>query len=161
MGETAPVLIDIPGTSAVKNNSGRQMIFSRSFNMKHAAVILVAIGFVLFSCSVFAAEVETGQICTAVVERACEGAGTAFPADVGKVYAFTRVLGMDSGSSITHRWIFRDRNMAEVELDIGGPDWRTWSSKKIDSLWSGDWRVEIVDNSDSSVIDIMEFSIEQ
>ena len=68
---------------------------------------------------------------------------------------------MEGGGSITHRWIYKGKTMAEPTLKIGGPDWRTWSSKNIDSLWSGDWKVEVVDNSDSSVIDTLEFMIKE
>jgi len=127
--------------------------------MKRTAVILLVLGVALVSSAVFAAEVDTGMVCTAIVDRSCEGTAVSFTADVGKVYAYTRILGMDAGGSITHRWIYKDRNMAEVSLNIGGPDWRTWSSKNVDSLWTGSWKVEIVDNSDGSVIDILEFTV--
>ena len=127
--------------------------------MKRAAIGLVAAVGVLAGSLVFAAGVHTGVICTAVVDRACEEAGSAFPADVGKVYAHTRILGMEAGGSVVHRWIYRDRTMAEVVLSVGGPDWRTWSSKNIDPLWTGSWKVEVIDSTDGSAIGTLEFLV--
>jgi len=127
--------------------------------MKKAVIVLVAIMGVLVSSAVLAAGVQKGVICTGVVDRVCEGVDTAFPADVGKVFAHTHIVGMDAGGSIIHRWIFKGQTMAEVTLSIGGLDWRTWSSKNIDPLWTGDWKVEVVDRSDGSVMETLEFTI--
>jgi len=124
-------------------------------------VVLFAIlcGLVFGATQLFAASVETASVCTSVVDRDCEGASDSFPSSVGKVYAHTRILGMADGGSITHRWIFKGQVIAEPGLNVGGPDWRTWSSKNIDPLWSGEWKVEVVDNSDDSVMEILEFTV--
>jgi len=127
--------------------------------MKMAVVALIVLCLLLGVSTSFAAEVNPGVVCSAIVDRACDGIATEFPADVGKVYAHTRILGIEGGGSVTHRWMFKDKVMAETKLNIGGPDWRTWSSKNIDPFWSGDWKVEIVNNSDSAVMDILEFKI--
>jgi hypothetical protein len=127
--------------------------------MRMTILAAILLGLVFGATQLFAAGVDPGVICTAVVDRACESASDTFPSDVGKVYAHTRILGMDEGGSITHRWIFKGQVMAEPSLNIGGPNWRTWSSKNIDPLWSGDWKVEVVDNCDNSVVDILEFAI--
>jgi hypothetical protein len=124
-------------------------------------IILAAIllGLVFGATQLFAAEVDPGLLCTAVADRTCEGVSETFPSSAGKIYAYTRILGMDEGDSVTHRWIYKGQVMAEPKLNIGGPDWRTWSSKNIDPLWSGEWKVEIVNNADGSVMDILEFVI--
>jgi hypothetical protein len=119
----------------------------------------ILIGLVLGATQLFAAGVDPGVVCTAVVDRGCEGVSDSFPSSVGKVYAHTRILGMDDGGSVTHRWIYKGQVMAEPRLNVGGPNWRTWSSKNIDPLWSGDWKVEVVDNNDDSVMDILEFTV--
>ena len=138
--------------------SGR--VRERRKAVKRAAIVLVAaMGILLAGSLVFAAGHQTGAICTAVVDRACEGDGSAFPADVGKVFAHTRILGMEVGGSVVHRWIYGDRTMAEVTLSVGGPDWRTWSSKNIDPLWTGSWKVEVIDSADGSVIETLEFLV--
>ncbi|MDF1536199.1 MAG: DUF2914 domain-containing protein [bacterium] len=131
---------------------------------KLAIVAMVFSGFlsgVLMVSPVSAATVQPGVVCSAIVDRACDGIDTMFPADVGRVYAHTRIVGMEGGGSVTHRWIYKGKVMAETSLKIGGPDWRTWSSKAIDPFWSGDWKVEIVDNSDGAVMDILEFLIKE
>jgi len=110
--------------------------------MKKAIIVSVVILAVMSTSTLFAAEVNPGMLCTAIVDRACDGIGSTFPTDVGKVYVHTRILGIESGGSVTHRWIFKDKVMAETKLNIGGSDWRTWSSKNIDPFWSGDWKVD-------------------
>lgn len=127
--------------------------------MRMAILTAIIIGLVFGATQLFAAEVDPGVVCTEVVDRACEGVSDSFPSDVGKVYAHTRILGMDDGGSVTHRWIYKDTVMAEPKLNVGGPNWRTWTSKNIDPLWSGDWKVEVVNNADDSVMDILEFVI--
>jgi len=129
--------------------------------MEKAIIFSVVILAVMSTSTLFAAEVNPGMLCTAIVDRACDSIGSTFPTDVRKVYVHTRILGIESGGSVTHRWIYKDKIMAETKLNIGGPDWRTWSSKNIDPFWSGDWKVEIVNNSDGAVMDILEFRIEE
>ena len=127
--------------------------------MKMAILAAILLGLLFGATKLFAAGVDPGVLCTAVVDRTCEDISETFPASVGKIYAHTRILGMDEGGSVTHRWIYKGQVMAEPRLNIGGPNWRTWSSKNIDPLWSGDWKVDIVNNADNSVMDILEFTI--
>ena len=127
--------------------------------MRMTILAAILLGLIFGATQLFAAGVDPGVLCTAVVDRACEDVGDSFPSSVGKVYAHTRILGMDDGGSVTHRWIYKGQVMAEPRLNVGGPNWRTWSSKNIDPLWSGDWKVEVVDNSDDSVMDILEFTV--
>ena len=127
--------------------------------MRMAILAAIFLGLIIGASNLFAAGVDSGVVCTAVVDRDCEGVSDSFPSIVGKVYAHTRILGMDDGGSVTHRWIYKGTVMAEPKLNVSGPNWRTWTSKNIDPLWSGDWKVEVVDNSDNSVMDILEFVI--
>jgi hypothetical protein len=133
----------------------------KEIEMIRAVFFSVIVGFLLMTSPASAAEVSPGMVCSAIVDRACDGIASTFPANVGKLYAHTRIVGMEGGGSITHRWVYKGKVMAEPSLNIGGPDWRTWSSKNIDQFWSGDWKVEIVDNSDGSVMDILEFVIQE
>ena len=125
--------------------------------MRMAILAAILIGLVFGATQLFAASVDPAVMCAAVVDRVCEGASSSFPSDVGKVYAHTTIL--DHEGSVTHRYIFKGKIMAEINLNVGGTPWRTWSSKTIDPLWSGDWKVEVVNNSDDSVMDILEFVI--
>ncbi|NTS76755.1 DUF2914 domain-containing protein [Catenovulum sp. SM1970] len=59
------------------------------------------------------------------------------------LFLFTELEGYQ-GDFITHKWIFRDKVMAETKLEIGDDaHWRTWSSKRILWKWQGSWRVEV------------------
>ena len=77
-------------------------------------------------------------------------------AGIDKVYFFTRVTDL-AGKQIMHRWLFDDQVMAEVVLNVGGDDWRTYSSKRIVAAWSGDWKVEVL--ADGEVIHSYPFSV--
>ena len=91
-------------------------------------------------------EVAEAVIGTGVVDRAPQGAASSFSQDVGTLYCFTRITG-------------EGQEMARVPLQIGGPDWRTWSTKRIVSEWTGSWRVDI-QRSDGSVLQSVSFTIQ-
>ncbi len=60
-----------------------------------------------------------------------------------KIFFFTNIRKL-KGETITHRWLYKDRVMAEVKLYIGGSRWRTWSSKNIWHNWLGTWMVQVI-----------------
>ncbi len=61
----------------------------------------------------------------------------------GKIYFFTNIRNLD-GERITHRWIYKDKVMADVSFDINGPRWRVWSSKNLWYTWIGKWKVQVL-----------------
>ena len=63
--------------------------------------------------------------------------------DTSKVYFFTELRDME-GQTVTHRWEYNGKVMAEVPFEIGGPRWRVYSSKNLLPGWTGDWRVSVV-----------------
>ena len=67
-----------------------------------------------------------------------------------RAYFFTELRGM-AGQRVTHRWIYADEVTAEVDLNVGGPRWRAWSSKSIMGHQRGEWLVEVV-NAEGAVI---------
>ena len=83
-------------------------------------------------------------ICTGVVDRAPVGSGDIFPKEVSRVYCFTRVVGAEPGTQLTHNWYYRGTLKASVKLNVGSSDFRTWSSKTIAPDWTGEWMVEIL-----------------
>lgn len=84
-------------------------------------------------------------IATGVEDREPVGEGTAFPAEVGQLAAWSQVTGAE-GTTIEHVWRFPAGEIeAVVPLQIGGSPWRTWSTKQIPPEWSGDWVVEVRD----------------
>mgnify|MGYP001429475434 CR=1 FL=1 len=62
---------------------------------------------------------------------------------LGKIYFFTNIRNLD-GERITHRWIYKDKVMADVSFDINGPRWRVWSSKNLWYTWIGKWKVQVL-----------------
>ena len=69
-----------------------------------------------------------------------------------KIFFFTDVKNL-SGTTITHRWIYKDRIMAEVPLPIGGPRWRTWSSKNLWHTWTGKWQVQVLTEDGNTLLE--------
>jgi hypothetical protein len=62
----------------------------------------------------------------------------------GDVIAFqTRVLGGRRGDVVRHVWLREGRLQQSIRLPLGGPNWRTHSTK---TLWgTGEWTVEARD----------------
>ena len=66
--------------------------------------------------------------------------------NVSPLFYFTELTAFQ-GTSVIHRWSYNDKVMAEVSFNVGGPRWRVYSSKKIQSEWDGDWKVEVIDDA--------------
>jgi hypothetical protein len=96
------------------------------------------------------------EIATQVVDRMPEGGAQSFPAEVGELYCWMRVTGAE-GTTIHHVWIHGESEFS-VPLTIGGSPWRTWSSKVIPAEWSGEWRVEIRDDT-GNLLEAMSFTV--
>lgn len=60
-----------------------------------------------------------------------------------RLYCFTRIKGGQALGRVIHIWLRSGYEVARVELPVGSPDWRTWSSKTILPQWKGNWHVEI------------------
>jgi len=75
--------------------------------------------------------------------------------NVAGVYFFTELRGLD-GHTITHRWEYNSKVMAEIPFTIGANRWRTWSSKNILPDWTGTWTVSVLDEG-GNVIEQNEF----
>jgi hypothetical protein len=64
------------------------------------------------------------------------------------LYCFSSLVAPESfQGNIKHIWYRGDEKMAEYTLPAKGPKWRTYSKKRILKGWSGEWRVEVVDES--------------
>ena len=95
-------------------------------------------------------------IAKSVVDRAPQDTATTFPADVGQLICYTRLSG--AAGSVHHAWYHGDSLVADVELQVGGSPWRTWSRKTIPAGWTGAWRVEIRDAS-GAVLKRIDFTV--
>lgn len=107
-------------------------------------VLIVA---VMLGPAVSAAELEVaeGVITTAVENHAPVDNIESYPADYGKLYCFTRIVGAADETRVTHVWYYQDTEMARVDLPVRSSNWRTYSSKRFLPQWAGDWKVEVLD----------------
>ncbi len=90
------------------------------------------------------------QFTTAIEDREPIDQVTFVSSERRKIYLFSDLRGL-SGQTVTHRWLFAGKIMAEIPFEIRGPRWRVWSSKALREDWLGDWTVEIV-GGDGEVI---------
>ena len=97
-------------------------------------------------------------ICRAVEDREPVDEGTRFPADVGRLYCFTKITGAGGETSVTHVWYHGEQERARVALRVGAAAWRTWSSKRLWHTWTGDWRV-VVEDADGAVLTEQAFTV--
>lgn len=86
------------------------------------------------------------QFTTAVENREPVDQVTFVPNDVRKIYLFSDLRRLGS-QTVTHRWIYDGKTVAEVPFEVRGPRWRVWSSKELREDWIGDWTVEIVNGA--------------
>lgn len=103
-------------------------------------------------------KIERAAAATAVENREPVGEGSEFPAAVGSLFCFTEVHGAEGETAISHVWYFGEQEMARIKLTIRAAVWRTWSQKTIVDTWKGDWRVEVVDES-NTVLATVKFKI--
>ena len=88
--------------------------------------------------------VETSAVCEKVEDRQPVSAGTSFPVSVGKLYCFTKIVGAQTPTEVTHVWYFGDTERARVNLSVRAAAWRTYSSKTLQAHEIGAWRVEVL-----------------
>ena len=69
-----------------------------------------------------------------------------------KVFFFTEIVGME-GREVTHRWTHNDKIMAEVAIQVGGPRWRVYTSKKLLPGWTGEWTVTVVGEGGEKLVE--------
>lgn len=74
-----------------------------------------------------------------------------------EVYFFTELRGLE-GRTVSHRWEYEGRVVAEVPFAIGGPRWRVFSNKTLSPELVGKWTVVVVDESgwpiDAAVLEV-------
>ena len=103
--------------------------------------------------------VEAAVIATGVENLTPMGVADKFPADTGRLYCYSKIIGGGEGSSIKHIWYYGDKKVDEIILSIKSPSFRTYSYKTISSDWTGKWKVEIVAD-DGTILKTLEFVIE-
>ena len=102
--------------------------------------------------------ITSAVICKNVINREPVDAGTSFPASDGKLFCFSKIAGIQTDSEIIHAWYYGNVERARVTLGVKPPAWRTYSSKRIQSHETGEWRVEILDSS-GNILDTVKFEV--
>src|SRR5204863_332387 len=64
------------------------------------------------------------------------------------------------GSTLHHVWFHGDTQVGDVELQVGGSPWRTWSRKTVPADWTGAWHVEVRDAA-GTVLKRIDFTVGQ
>jgi hypothetical protein len=103
--------------------------------------------------------IEDGAIATAIKNRIPQKTAQSFPATVGMLYCFTKVVGSTIETSITHTWYSQDKKMSEVVLPVKSLYWRNWSSREIMPEHKGAWRVDVT-SSEGTLLKTITFTIE-
>lgn len=104
-------------------------------------------------------QIADGTITTAIKSQMPADRIESFPADFGKLYCFTRIVGAQEDTTVTHVWYYQDEEMARVTLPVRSADWRTYSSKRFLPQWAGDWKVVVLDR-DQNVVGEVPFVLE-
>jgi len=133
---------------------------SRTIIRTMIAVLLVTgLGGVVAAQTAAAVSVSRDVLAAAVVDREPTPAPSPVPADVGRLCYFTEVAA-ESPTTVQHAWVWGNREMAVVTLQVSGPKFRTWSCKNIMPEWTGSWKVELR-SSDGTVLASKEFTVGQ
>jgi hypothetical protein len=102
-------------------------------------------------------QIEDAVVCRDVVDRAPVGSGEVMAKESEKVYCFTRVVGAEGETEITHNWYYKGALKSSVVLNVRSPNWRTWSSKTLKPEWIGEWMVEILSEDGTPLESIIFF----
>lgn len=107
-----------------------------------------------------AQHISIGQFdfATSIDSRQPVGVDTVFTTDVGNVFCYTNIKGIEDTAEIYHVWHYKDEEKARIKLPVKSDNWRTWSSKSILKSWTGGWRV-MVEDADGNVLASKSFVI--
>lgn len=116
--------------------------------------LLVICCAVAFSVQAMEIQVVDATITSAIENRMPIDSVEVYPADYGKLFCFTRILGATEATRVTHVWFYEDQEMARVSLPVQSADWRTFSSKRFLPQWTGQWSVVVEDEQGSSLAEV-------
>jgi hypothetical protein len=105
-------------------------------------------------------QVVAAAICKNVVDREAVDVGTQFSNSVPRLYCFTKAVSTQIPTEVVHVWSYGDVERARVSLAVNAANWRTYSSKAIQSHEIGSWRVDVLDAS-GNLLETINFEITQ
>jgi hypothetical protein len=126
--------------------------------MRNRVASMLALSILVVAAGAAAMEVERVAVCTAVEEREPVGGGELFGSDVGRVYCFSELAGVEADEVIHHVWYWEGTEVARIPLPVQAGRFRTWSLKTIPSAWTGSWRV-VVENAAGDALAEVTFKI--
>ena len=88
--------------------------------------------------------IEDAAICRGVVEREPIEPGEVFPADIKKLFCFSKVTGALEDTEVIHVWYYKGKLVSRTSLRVKSVNWRTYSSITIAPEDTGEWKVEIL-----------------
>ena len=94
--------------------------------------------------------VARSSFTTAVVDREPSDSVEQLSNDETQVAYFTELRDM-SGATVTHRWEYDGKVMAEVSFPVGAQRWRAHSRKTLDPELTGTWTVSVIDGCGETV----------
>lgn len=110
---------------------------------KTATVLLILI--LLFATHSYA-DIVRSQLTSEIVEREptndLNNLVTGSTGNITTVYYFNHLTGM-AGTTLTHKWLLNGEEKAVINLNIGSNNWRTYSSKRMNSVMQGNWEVQV------------------
>lgn len=97
-------------------------------------------------------EVAEAVVTTEVSDRAPVDEVLVLPAaTVGKLYCFTRITGAGGERAVYHVWYRQGLEVRRARLTVRSDDWRTWSVQMVQPDWTGEWKVEVLDDKGQSL----------
>ena len=114
---------------------------------RHVFTLIISLTLVLFFVTGAwsqSATVAQAVICKDVVDRMPVGSSDVIPVGTERVFCFTRIVGAQGETEITHNWYYQGALKASVALPVRTSEWRTWSSKTLLPEWTGEWMVEVL-----------------
>jgi hypothetical protein len=93
------------------------------------------------------AQLDAVFVCTGLEAGRPLGRAVVFPGTTGTLLCYSSFTVVAESEQITHRWLYRDREIAQFKLTIQPPRWSSYSRLKLPSDSSGPWRVEVLDQN--------------
>jgi len=119
--------------------------------LKYLGLVFLMVLFLVPQSFAATVSVAEGVITTQIIDRAPVDTIDSYPAQQAKLYCFTKIVGAEGETEVTHVWWYKEKEMARVTLPVRSASWRTNSSKNILPEWSGAWKVQVLDESGQEV----------
>ena len=127
--------------------------------------VMAVLGVICLCCSAeglsqesVSVDIAEAVICRDVVDHQPMDAGTRFPASVGTLFCFSKIIGATDASHVTHVWYYGNTERARITLPVKSSAWRTFSSKTIRLSEHGVWHVDVLDASGNR-LEVLNFHV--